>query len=285
MRETESVYFLNGRFVPKSEAKVSVMDLGWVRGYGVFDYLITYHEGKPFFLDKHISRLRNSANTVGLPLPWDNKKLEALVHETLKRNKSEKEKAIRIVVTGGVSQDSITPAELPSIAILVDELRRYPGEYYERGISIITVDHRRFLPEAKSLNYLFAIMALQEAKSKGAIEALYVDEKDDIVFEGTTSNVFMVKEGQIFTPRTEILPGITREVILKICMDEGLPMIERDITIDKLYKADEIFLTASNKEVMPVVKINAKIVGDGNVGPTTTRVMSLFRRFIGKRSW
>lgn len=284
MTEKEPIYYLNDEFMPKSEARVPVMDLGWVRGYGVFDYLITYRGSKPFLLDEHITRLKNSSSLVGIQIPWADQEISELVHETLERNANDYEKATRIVVTGGISEDSITPADTPTMAIFVDNLIPYPGEYYQNGVRVITANHRRFLPGAKSLNYLFAVNTLQEAKRKGAIEAIYVDEEADIVFEGTTSNVFTVKDGQINTPKMDILPGITRKVILRV-FNQEIPIIEENLTLRGLFEADEVFLTASNKEVMPVVILDGQQIGNGEVGPITKEVMHKFRNFTLEGTW
>jgi len=157
----QPICYLNGKYVPFDQACLPLNDLGIVRGYGVFDFLRTY-KGVPFKLREHIQRLQNSAKLIGLSIPWSTQDIEAIAQDTLQRNNLP-ESNIRIVVTGGISANFITPLGQPSLMVIVTPVAEPPREYYEQGIKVITVQAERFLPTAKSLNYISAIGALQQA--------------------------------------------------------------------------------------------------------------------------
>ncbi|KKQ51208.1 hypothetical protein A2865_01670 [Candidatus Woesebacteria bacterium RIFCSPHIGHO2_01_FULL_39_17] len=280
----EPIYYLNGKFVPKSKARISLWDLGLLRGYGVFDYIVTYKGGKPFLLKKHLKRLNNSAKLIGLKLPWISRDLEKLVKITVKKNKNGKEKIIRIIVTGGETTDGISLGPKPTLAIIVYDRKRYPASLYKKGVNVITFDYNRESPQAKSLNYIQAVKAMMMAKKKRAIEAIYIYKKLDKVYEGTQSSLFLVKKGKILTPDGETLPGITRELIINLSK-KLYPTFMKAVKIGELFNADEVFLSASNKEILPVVKVDNKIIGDGKPGEITKKVMSEFRKFVESGKW
>ncbi len=268
------IFYLNGKFVPEEEAKISVLDLGFVRGFGVFDFLRTY-KGKPFKLDAHLQRLKNSARQIELkcpPLP----EIKRIVLATLAKNHLP-ESNIKIVLSGGISPDQITPSENPTLAVLVYAPTAYPRDFYERGIKVATVPIMRAFPGAKTINYIPAIMALAKARKEKAVEALYKNEKGE-VFEGTTTNFFIFRGKTLITPKEGILSGITREVILDLAKNE-FKIELRPIKYNELKSIDEAFITASNKEIMPVVKIDVLRVGDGKVGRNTKRLLELFRKY------
>lgn len=284
MKRKEPIYYLNGKFVPKSKAAISLWDLGLLRGYGVFDYIVTYKGGKPFMLHKHLLRLRNSAKLIGLKIPWKLQQLKKLVKKTIIKNKNGREKAIRIIVTGGVSKDGISLGNKPTLAIIIYDRNFYPKILYKRGVKVITYNHNRESPQAKSLNYIQAVKAISLAKKKNATEAIYVYKKLNKVYEGTQSSLFLVKNGKIFTPDGETLPGITRDLIMNICK-KLYPITMRDVKIRELFDADELFLSASNKEIMPIVKVDEKVIGDGKPGEITKKIMLEFRKFVEKGRW
>lgn len=271
-------HFLNGRFVPEEELLIPVRDLGFLRGYAVFDFLITYPRHRPFQFDAHLDRLFNSASHIGLPIPWSKEQIAKWTLETLEKNTDEKEKAIKIIITGGVSS-SLLPGE-PSIVILVDERHIYSPEHFTKGVGVITHHHLRHLPHAKSNNYIEGVRQAQRAYVTGAIEPIYYN--DEQVFEGSTSNIFAVIDGKLVTPKTNILKGITRDVVLNALPIEAE---ERDFTKDELMRAGEAFLTASNKEVMPVTSIDGAPVGNGEVGHITQEVMGQFRDYTLSDKW
>lgn len=276
----EPIYFVNDAFLPASQAKLAVSDLSVMRGYGVFDFLITYNH-TPFRLDDHLNRLRRSLELIDLAPPKSMSQIKKLVGETLNKNRSSQEKAIRILVTGGESlaPDFVKAKAKPGLIITIDPKHDYPPECYSHGIKVITFPHCRPLWKAKTLNYITAIQAQKQAKAAGAIEAVYVCNNQ--LMEGTTSNFFTVIQGVLVTPRQGILPGITRKVVLELAKDL-VKVEERPLGQDELPTIDEAFLTASNKEVMPVVQIDQQRIGQGKTvqpGPITQKIMTTFRRY------
>jgi branched-chain amino acid aminotransferase len=271
----QDIYYIDGEFVEASKAVIPVNDLALLRGYGVFDFLRTYGR-KPFCVEEHISRLKNSARLIGLPFPWKVDEVIEIVNQTLARN-HHAESNIRIIVTGGPSDDFITPGNQPRLLVLAGELSYYPQEWYSRGVKVITVPGRRSIPGAKTINYLSALVALETAHSRDAVEAISID-RDGKVMEGQTATVFAFIGDRLVTNEDGILPGVTRELILRLTEQEFAREI-REITIDELLQADEIFMTASNKEVFPVVMVDDTVISGGRPGPRTRRVMEIFRDY------
>lgn len=274
----EPIYYLNGKFIKKSQAKVSLYDMGFLRSYGVVDFLITYG-GKPFRLKAHLDRFYNSAKLIDLKIPWKEKKLKKLVFETLAKNKF-KESSIWLIATGGIGPTSMIPAKTPTLAILVDPYKPYPKKCYKKGAKIVTFKGHRLVPHAKSMIYTLAIQALSQAYKKGAVEALYV--VDGKVTECMTSNFFIFKNGQLLTAKDkDVLLGVTRQVVLEISKGY-FPVKKANLSLSAVLKADEAFLTASNKEIMPVVKIDNHRIGNGKVGENTKELMKLFKKVTRK---
>jgi branched-chain amino acid aminotransferase len=271
----ELIFYLNGRFIPQSQAKISVTDLGFVRGYGVFDFLRTYH-GCPFKLDEHLDRLANSAREIHLTLLWSKRKLHDLVLATISKNHLP-EANIKIIVSGGESSDQLTPGDKPTLAILVYPPVVYPKPFYDNGIKVITVSVLRSFPLAKTINYIPAIVALAQAAEHKAVEALYVNSRHEVL-EGTTTNFFVFRGDTLITPKDGVLLGITRKVVLELAKKEFKIKL-RAIKYKELKAVDEAFITASNKEVMPVVQIDGIKVGNGKVGQRTRRIMELFKDY------
>ena len=183
------VFYIDGKYVKEEEAVLPVSDLAILRGYGVFDFLRTYG-GRPFHLDAHIKRLQNSAELIELACPWSHAELVEIISETVSRN-SYSEFNIRLLITGGESEDSITPGSRPRFLVMITPVREFPGEWYENGVKITTADITRYIPGAKSIDYIRAIMGLNRAGSQGAVESVYIDG-EGCVLEGTTSNIFCV---------------------------------------------------------------------------------------------
>lgn len=269
---TKLICYANGRFVSLEEATVSVRDLAVLRGYGVFDFLRTYN-GKPFKLREHLLRLERSARLILLDLPASLDEIEVIVLDTLHRNNIQ-EATVRIVVTGGISSDGITPCGDSGLIVLVSPAHLYPASFYNEGIKVITVKLERYIPGAKTINYIPAIVAQKQAKAVGAVEALYVNGQGHIL-EGTTTNFFIFKGNRLITPHSDILPGVTRNVIVDLAQ-KHFELVEQSITFDDLAAADEAFITASNKEVMPVHHVNEVQIGQGKPGPNTRQIIADF---------
>ena len=269
------VYYIDGRYCAADEAVVPADDLAIARGYGVFDFLRTYN-GKPFYLDQHLQRLQRSARQIGIQLPWSLDDLREIVLETLRRN-THSESNIRIVVTGGSSADFTTYEGRPRLMVMVTPIIRLPRRWYSDGVKIITVEVERYLPTAKSINYIPAIMALNDARRQDAVEAVYVDH-GGCILEGTTSNLFLFDADKLVTAADQVLPGITRRVVMDIIGDHW-QLESRSVQMAELLQAGEVFLTSSNKEILPVTRVNDATIGDGKPGDKTRRLMKLFDRF------
>jgi len=274
------IYYINGKYIAADEACLPINDLGIVRGYGVFDFLRTYN-GIPFKLREHVQRLQKSAELIDLNLPWSTLEIEAIAQETFNRNQLP-DANIRIIATGGVSTDFITPSGEPSLVVIVTAVTEYPETYYTQGVKVITVQTERFIPGAKSLNYISAIMALQQAKQAKAIEALYINQQH--VLEGTTTNLFIFHNNKLITPKENILQGITREVVLELAKNE-FEIVEQPIHYSELNSCDEAFITATNKEIMPVTQIDDLQISSGKPGENTQRLIHLFRNYTRFGNW
>jgi len=271
----QDIYYIDGEFVEVSNAVIPVNDLALLRGYGVFDFLRTYGR-KPFCIEEHVSRLKNSARLIGLPFPWTVAEVIEIVNRTLSLN-HHSESNIRIIVTGGPSDDFITPGSTPRLLVLAGEIIPCPEEWYSRGVKVITVPGCRSIPGAKTINYLSAIVSLERAHSREAVEAISIDQ-NGMVVEGQTATVFAFIGDRMVTNEDGILPGVTRALILQLTESE-FPREIRELPLAELLRAAEIFMTASNKEVFPVVRVDETVISDGIPGPRTRRVMRLFRDY------
>ncbi len=267
-------YYINGEFVEENKASVSVKDISILRGYGVFDFLRSYN-GVPFHLMDHLLRLENSAHLIGLSLPHSIDDLYKLTLETIERN-NHQEFNVRLVVTGGLSSSNYIPDDKPTLIIMVTALNKIAPSCYSEGVKVITTHTERFMPGSKSINYIPAILAMKEAKKQDAIEAIYVDRFGHIQ-EGTTSNFFALFGNTLVTPPTDrLLSGVTRRTVLELAKDH-FEVEVRNIHKDEVRLMDEAFITASNKEVMPVHTIDATQLTDG-VGERSKKLMHLFKK-------
>ena len=231
----------------------------------------------PFHLTDHLLRLERSAKLIGLKLPHPVAEIDAIVRETLARN-NHPESNIRILVTGGNSPDGITPGDNPRLMVMISAVKSLPPESYTDGVKVITSHVERFMPGAKSINYIPAILCQAEAKSRQAIESIYVD-KDGYLLEGTTSNLFVVRDNILITPpTTRVLPGITRQVVLELC-EKKFNIEIRNFHKDELRLIEEAFLASSVREVVPVVTVDAIGIGNSQPGSLTRKVMELFRQY------
>jgi len=273
-----AIFYVDGEYLEESEAKLPLSDLAILRGYAVFDFLRTYN-GRPFHLEEHLHRLKNSAALLFIKCPWELHEITTIVTELLTRNQFQ-EANLRIIITGGDSLDSITPLDQPRLIIMASPLKAYPTEWYRQGVKIITSNITRYVPGSKSTDYIRAIMALRSAREQGAIESIYVNNGNQLL-EGTTSNIFAVVDGEIITPEEEILPGITREVVVKLA-ESKYTVKKQEFTKNMLPSSSEIFITSSNREVVPVVQIDETPVSSGP-GPITKEIIELFRSYT--QSW
>ena len=271
-----NIFYVNGIYVEEDKARIPVTDLSVLRGFGVFDFLRTYN-GVPFHLADHLSRLERSAKLIGLSLPKPVAQIEDIVLETLRRN-NHPESNIRIVVTGGQSRDGITPGSSPLLMVMVSAVSHFPPELYTKGAKLITCHVDRFIPGAKSINYIPAILSLAEARNQDGLEAIYVD-RDGFLQEGTTSNFFGFIGSRLVTPPCDrVLPGITRQVVLELARNE-FNIEQRQIHKDEIRLLDEAFITSSVKEVIPVSAIDSITLQGASVGRNSGRIMELFKEY------
>ncbi len=280
--------FLNDRFVDKEEAVVSVFDHGLLYGDGVFEGIRSY-DGLVFKLREHLGRLFESAHTLMLEIPMSKEALEKAVIETLQANRL-KDAYIRLVVTRGVGDLGLDPRKCPkpTLFIIADKIALYPKEYYEKGLVLATVPTVRNHPEAlnpqlKTLNYLNNILAKIEATNAGVNEAILLNSQG-YVTECTGENIFLVRGNALRTPPpyVGILKGITREVVMRLGREIDVSVEEQVFTRHDLYAADEVFLTGTAAEIVPVVKIDNRVIGDGRPGRLTARLMKEFRKLTPK---
>ncbi|PHR27447.1 MAG: amino acid aminotransferase [Desulfotalea sp.] len=268
------VYYANDQFVNEEDALISVNDLSVIRGYGVFDFLRTY-DGVPFRLQEHLSRLKNSARLIDLNLPYPLEKIEALILKGLSLSRHT-EKNVRIIITGGLSANGISPGDAPQLLLMITATESFPASFYDKGVKLITSHVNRFLPGAKTINYIPAILCQKDAQNQGALESIYVDQ-DGYLLEGTTSNIFTVRDGRLITPPCDrVLPGITRQVVIELAQ-RTMELIERPIHKDEIRLFDEVFITSSVKEVVPVTTIDTVTIGGGSIGPISQSIMKLFK--------
>jgi branched-chain amino acid aminotransferase len=278
--------YLDGNFVDAADAKVSVFDHGLLYGDGVFEGIRLYG-GNVFRLDEHLERFEYSAKAILLDLPLTRAEWSAAVCESCRQNNLV-DGYIRLVITRGVGDLGLAPwlCSKPSYFIIASKISLYPAEHYEKGLAIVTVPTRRVGPAAvpstiKSLNYLNNILGKIEAKQFGALEGIMLNDQG-FVAEATADNVFIVHKGEIITPSASqgALRGVTRSAIVDISKTLGLPMREANLTRYDLWCSDECFLTGSGAEVIPVVKLDGRTIGDGKPGPITKRVLAEFRKLV-----
>ena len=281
----ELLVYIDGKYYPKSEAKISVYDHGLLYGDGVFEGIRAYN-GVVFKLKEHIDRLFKSAHPIFLKIPLTKEQLTKAVLEILRKNKL-KNAYIRLVVTRGVGDLGLDPRKCPKATIIIITeplLQLHSPEKLENGISTIITWVRRNSVDAathelKSLNYLNSILGKIEANNIGADEAICLD-KTGYVCEGVGENIFIVRDGKLYTPplSSGALDGITRTLIIRLAKKLGIEIIERNITPNELFTADEVFFTGTAAEVAPIREVNKRVIGSGKPGPVTKRIMQEFEK-------
>jgi len=275
--------FLNGKILPLAEAKVGVEDIGILRGYGIYDGITTYG-GKPFRFADHWNRFLSGAHILNLNVPITEEKAEKIIKELAEKSEFKDRANVRMILTGGQTLNGIEyDFENPTLFILIEKWHPLPNEFYEDGGRLVTYRHKRELPECKTTNYIRATMLQDWRKEEKAVEILFV--YDGEVLECATSNIFIVKDKTVITPEENILKGITRKVVLELVdkiSAQGGPVLgweERPIREEELKTADEIFITSSFKDIVPIVKIDDFEVADGKVGEVTKDLMKKFKAY------
>jgi len=274
--------YIAGKLVPQEDAKISVFDHGLLYSDGVFEGLRSY-SGKVFRLQAHVERLYNSAKAIWLTIPLSPKQMSDAISDTVRANDIV-DGYIRAIVTRGAGSLGLDPNKCsnPQVIIIADAISLYPPELYENGLEIVTVSVMRTHPAAlnpriKSLNYLNNILAKIEGLQAGCIEALMLNHKGEIA-ECTGDNIFLVRKGVLYTPPIDagILEGVTRDAVIELAQQAGIEVREVPLTKHDVYIADEVFLTGTAAEVIPVVKVDSRTIGSGKPGPMT---LDLKKRF------
>jgi branched-chain amino acid aminotransferase len=277
------IVYLNGYLMPLGQASISVLDYGFLYGYGLFETMRAYG-GKIFRLDSHLSRLARAAEILGLPI--EALELKDAVMDTIQANKLG-DARIRITISmgeGGMVPDPSTCGK-PTVLILTGHYQPYPEQVYQKGFRAVVSSIRRNsqspLSRLKSANYLESILAKQEARAAGVDEALCLNEKG-LLAEASMSNIFLVTDGILRTPGQEsgVLPGIIRETIMELASQLGINTLEQDIRLDELFQAQEAFFTNSLIEVMPLIEVDGKFIGSGRPGSLTQRLMVAYKELV-----
>ncbi len=274
--------YLDGELVPEDQARISVFDHGLLYGDGIFEGIRAYN-ARVFRLEAHLDRLYDGARALQLTIPLDRDEMTQAIVETLRANQL-RDAYIRLVVTRGIGDLGLDPRKCPepTVFIIADAIELYPEQFYDKGLELITCATRRNDPAAldagiKSLNYLNNILAKMETTQAGVPEGIMLSS-EDYVAECTGDNIFLVKNGKLITPPLHIgnLAGITREVTIELARRQGLPVAEELFRTKEVYCADECFLTGTAAELIPVVKVDGRSIGDGKPGPITKVLREAF---------
>ena len=276
---------VNGRITPECEAVISVFDHGFLYGEGIYETMRTYHQ-RPFLFDRHMRRLRRSAGMIDLGLPFNDGELERQIRSTQEAAKLDGEAYIRVLVTRGIGELTydLKATPNPSIVIIVKPQIDPPAEVYDKGVRVVIVDIVRNHPSTvnpmiKSNNLMNSALAMQQALRSNAFEGVMRNYKGELT-ECTTANLFIVKNAIALTPPLEagLLPGITREFLFDVGKDAGVEVADKVLGDEDLFRADEAFLTSTTRELVPIVTVNDRTIGNGRPGPVTWKLLQAFRR-------
>lgn len=275
---------LNGEIIPRSEAKVDVEDRGYQFGDGVYEVIRVYN-GKLFTANEHLSRFVKSADSIGISIPYTTEQLKETLEKLIEKNKLQLGTIYMQITRGTAPRNHAFPTVkvTPTLVAYTNEVRR-PEESFHTGVkAILTEDIRWLRCDIKSLNLLGNLLAKQKAVEAGCYEAIQHRGQD--VTEGSSSNIYIVKNGAVMTHESNhlILKGITKDVILDVCSDNDIPFEEKTFSLDDLETADEVFLSSTTSEVMPVIEISGNKVNNGTPGEVTRKIQELFQQEIEKQ--
>jgi len=272
--------YLNGKIIETVKASISPYDVGFLRGFGVFDVMKTFN-GKPFLINEHVARFFRSAGEIDLKLPITQNKMAEIIHDLLRKNgvnkSGDEDVIIRSVLSGGVASDGFTyNPDSPTLIILIEKFYPLGENIFKKGAEIITLDFQRHFPGAKITDYK-AALKMQETKNKlKAFEIVYSPKGK--ILEGTTSNIFAFIKGKLVTPKEDILVGSTRNLVIQLSKP-FFSVEEGAISYKQLLGADEVFLTATNKDIVPIIKVDDKKINGGKVGKNTRLLMKEFKKY------
>ncbi len=266
---------INGKFIREKEAKISIMDHGFLYSDGFYDTMKAFN-GMVLDLDLHISRIKKSLKKLGLKLPWPMAVVNSWIQKIALINKYRLAR-VRLTVTRGCNYFNFSTCKKPTLVITAEPIK-IDREIYNKGVSVLTLQTERILPEIKTLGLTAMILARRLLHSRKAFETIFVN-KDGFVKEGSITNVFIVKNNMLYTPKTNILKGITRYRIIKLAEKEGLKVIECDFKISELLKADDVFLTNTKFGLVPVISVNRRKISNGKVGKISKQIMEAFNEY------
>ena len=273
MKATADFCYINGKIMLYQDAKLHISDLGLLRSYGLFDFFRTQN-GKPFLMQQHLNRFRKAVSKMGLYLPINEAEIKKIIFLLLAKN-GHSESGIKLLLTGGYSEDSITPNE-PNFIIKVNSYAFSYQETQRKGVKLLTYSYQRDFPEIKSLNYFVPVFERKLYQQKKAFDILYHHQNE--IRELSRSNFFLIKDNVIITPSKEILFGITRQKIMELVQKE-FKIEERVVLLSEINSADEAFLTSSGRKILPITKIDNQLIGNGKVGAATQKIMELFATY------
>jgi len=267
--------YVNGKFVDINSPTIIASDIGFLRGYGVYEGITSYN-GKVFHLKDHYERLQKSAGFLNIPVQISFDELEVVLQKLIADNGFARTN-FRLILTGGLSVEGIGfEKNTSTLAIIPQEHHSLTADAYKKGVSVMLDDFQREAAGYKTLNYIEAVRLQEKRKAKGAAEIIY--HHNGKLLEASTSNVFIVKNNVVITPKENILEGITRKIVLELARKAGYAVEERDVSMEEFFAADEVFITASFKEIVPVVKADDTIVGGGVPGPITKALTEEFKK-------
>lgn len=268
-----SYCFIDGKIISTADAHVGVKDIGLLRGFGIYEGISTFNS-KPFWVEEHLDRFFSSLKGLGIVCPYTREEIKKHLADLIRKTNFPRTN-IRIILTGGETMGGIEfDPKKPTFYMISEEWKSIDPAYYASGASLITHEYVREYPQWKTINYITAVLVQEKRKKAGALEVLYL--KNDLISECSTGNIFIVKAGELLTPSRNVLPGITRLAVIHLA-GRDIPFEERDISKDELMKADEIFITGSYKDIVPVVTVDGTIIGAGKVGPISKEIMKRFR--------
>ncbi len=267
------INYVNGKFTDYKHSTIPATDLSVTRGLAVFEVLRTYN-GKANHLPLHLQRLERSVKITRMKLPKTKKEITKIIKKLVRKNYGGKELTLQIIITGGKSKNKLLPAGKYGLVILTGKIQKF-----KTTVKLQTTPEQRSLPEAKITNYVPAIIAIQKARKQGFDDILYTNQKN--ILEASTSNIFIIKNKQLITPKTSILPGITRKIILEKIKTK-LKKTERTVKIREAYHADEAFITSSTRQLTPVTQIDSHVIGNGKPGSKTREIKEKVNEYLNK---
>lgn len=270
----EAIHYFNGEYLKKSEISISPNDVGFLRGYGVFEFF-KVKNGTPIFWEDHLDRLEKSAEAIGLSLPIERDALKAVILKLIEENGFDYS-SIKIILTGGESSDGFSAGK-PTLLIQNNPFEDFGDSLYQEGASLMLHEYQRDFPQVKSTYYVQAVGLQKQWQQAGHLDVLY--HKDGMVSEVSRSSVFIIINGQLVTNKANVLRGVTQKNLIK-AVEKEYDVVVREFSLVELLNADEVFITSTSKKVVPIVKVGDAVIGNGKPGTETQKIMEVFDAYI-----